>query len=161
MKVAELLIRKGVLKKQVTELEASLVGGIRIPETEVDGQEDIELILKTIQEKYDEMHKLGCIVGKCNHVNEVAPGQTVDDALVMRDILIKQLTALREAYRECKGGRGGYRSCDTEVKYVTRIPPTRLRTMIDQKQSELYALETKIQIANWAADVDAFVSSTT
>lgn len=150
MKIAEVLIRKGVVKKQIAELEATLADGIRVPESEQADQEDVDPLLESISAKYRELYDIGCTISTCNRLFEITPNQTLDQALVLRDVLIKRLTKLREFHKLAKGDRY---TRDSETKYVVRLPQSRTRSMIDKLQTELHDIETKIQIANWQYDV--------
>lgn len=156
MKLAELLIRKGIVKKQLAELENTLANNVRVPEDSVSNCEEVEPILQAIAVKYEELYRIGATIGKYNRIFETKEGQTIDDALVCRDLLIKRLTKLREVYRTAKSERSGYR--ENDVKYTVLLSPLKLRAMIDGLQEELNEVETKIQVANWQNDVpeDAF-----
>lgn len=157
MKTAELLIRKGVVKKQLQELEATLAENIRLPEADAAAGEEIEPLLEAIDAKYQELLNIGIAIGERNHTCTISPdGPTIDAALVQRDILIKRLTKLRETYKYSKHERCGYRD---DTKYVVRLPPQRIRAMIDRYQTQLHELETAIQIANWTASKEPQKSS--
>jgi hypothetical protein len=158
MKLAELLIRKGIVKKHLKELESTLENNVRVPEDSVADCEEVEPILEGIAVKYEELYHIGATIGKYNRVFEIAPGQTIDDALVRRDLLIKRLTNLREVYRTAKSDRTGYHR-DNDVKYIVLLSPLRLRALIDGFQTELNELETKIQIANWKHDIPECVEN--
>lgn len=151
MKLAELLIRKGIVKKQLKELESTLENNVRVPEDSVANCEDVEAIMESMSSKYEALYQIGAIVGKYNRIFEIAPGQTIDDALVRRDLLIKRLTNLREVYRTAKSDRSGYR--DSDVKYTVLLSPLKVRALIDTLQAELNELETKIQVANWNNEI--------
>lgn len=151
MKLAELLVRKGIVKKQLTELESMLSSNACVPEESVAECEEIEPLFASIDAKYEELHKIGVAVSKYNREFETSkPGETIDQALVRRDVLIKRLTKLREIYRSVKTQRGYSRD---DGKYVVLVSPLRMRGLIDQFQTELNELETRVQMANWKHDI--------
>lgn len=153
MKLAEALIERAALQRQVDQLQARILQSARHQE----GEEPAEDAAALLQEAQDVLSRLGALVLEINLTNAAAvlpDGTTLTAALAERDEL-RRLHALIGSAADAAAGsnRDGYRQLRTELRWVPALPVGALRRQVDDLARRLRDLEARIQRANWEVDL--------
>jgi hypothetical protein len=81
-------------------------------------------------------------------------GDTLTDALARRDVLRLRHGLVTSAASAAAGeGQRGFRQLRSELKMIPALPVAELRGEADELARQLREVDTRIQRANWEADL--------
>lgn len=155
MKLAEALVQRSDAQKRLEQLthRASMVA--RYQEGEPP-EEDPAALLAAARVAVDEIEGLVRRINRTNATTELQPGQTITDAIARRDAL-RSRRKLEADIADAASGRGdrfGFvRATRSELRYVTDLSVSDLRSEADRAAREFRELDTLIQQANWSTEL--------
>jgi len=152
MKLAEALIERAALQRQVEQLHARIVANARYQEGE-EPAEDAAALLTEVSTALDALRDLVLAINLTNAASSTAAGEPLTAALATRDALRKRHAILVSAADAAAGSGGGYRQLRSELRQVAALPVGTLRTEADLLAKRIRDLESSIQQANWEVDL--------
>lgn len=149
MKLAEALIRRSDLQKRLDQLGERLRLSAKVQE----GSNPPEDPLALLGELNDVTTELTKLVEQVNITNSrvVLDGQTLTAMLAHREQLAKKITILRGVVAE--SSKPMPMITRSELRTVSTIKISDLRSTIDSLSKEHRELDTKIQGANWNTEL--------
>ena len=149
MKLAEALIARADLQRKIAQIRSRMEQNAKVQEGEQPA-ESIEELLTLYNEMMTELERLIKCINRTNGVTEF-DGGTLTDAIAERDCLTGKIHAYRELYDAAAIKQERYSR--SEVKYVRCIDTAQLQNKIDEMSKMFRELDTKIQAANWSAEL--------
>ena len=150
MKIAEALILRADCQRRVAELKNRIVTNALVQEGEAPA-EDPQTLIAEHERVAADLLLLVQLINATNSATIVEDGQTMTDALALRDSL-RLRHKMFEALATTAATRGD-RYSRTEIKSVPTIAVTTIRPRMDAIAREFRALDTKIQSLNWQVDL--------
>jgi len=149
MKLAEALIERADLQKQIAQLRSRMVQNAKVQEGETPA-EAVETLLPLYEAM---MQALETLIRRINRTNSTTPLEeaTLADAIAARDSLRGRISAHRELYDAAAIQQGRYSR--SEVKYIRCVDTAMLQKRIDGLSRQFRELDTKIQAANWMTEL--------
>ena len=153
MKLAEALIERAALQKQVEQLHARVVQNARFQEGE-EPAEDATALLAEVGGVLDHLTGLVVAINLTNAAIRTADGEPLTAALAQRDALRRRHSLLTAAADAAAGSSwDGHRQLRSELRQIAALPVAQLRREADGIAKALRDLETAIQRVNWEADL--------
>lgn len=154
MKLAEALINRADLQKRVEQLRSRIVGNARYQEGE-EPSEDAGALLTEVGGVLDALEQLVVAVNLTNASTILDDGRTMTEALAHRDALRTRHAILVAAADASAGSRefGDYRQLRSELRQLSALPTSAVRSQADDVARRLRELDVLIQQANWEADL--------
>lgn len=154
MKLAEALALRADAVRRVEQLRHRVTDNARYQEGE-EPAEDATALLTEADAVLDDLEGLIRRINRTNAAAVIGPQGTMTDALARRDILRKRHALLVAAADAAAGqGRlGMMRQLRSELKTLTALPVTQLRTRADHIARQIRDLDVRIQQANWEVDL--------
>ena len=157
MKLAEALAERAELARRVEQLRSRVVGNARYQE----GEEPAENAAELLEQADADLARLEALIARINRTNATVtlPGdetvpQTLTAALARRDVLRLRHSLVGAAADAAAGaGQRGYRQMRSELPMLAALPVSTLRAQADELAQELRLLDTRIQRANWEAEL--------
>jgi len=149
MKLAEALIERADLKKQVEQIIKRMKDDARVQEGD-SPIEDISDLLSVYESMSEKLEGLIVRINKTNGVT-MLDGISLADAIARRDCLKARIGAYR-AVREAALAKPD-RYTRNEIKYVRTVDIAKLQRVIDDYSRQYRELDTKIQERNWSAEL--------
>ena len=150
MKLAEALIERAELKGQLESLRMRMMNNARVQE----GTEPLETpdkLLKELEEGLARMEYLMTHINKTNANTTSKEGLTISELIAKRDCLSKKVSLLG-SYVDSASAISA-RLTHSEIKVLSAIPVSEMRTTIDKLSKELRLIDTKIQELNWLTEL--------
>lgn len=149
MKLAEALIARADGQRKIAQIRSRMEQNAKVQEGETPA-ESVEELLSLYDGMMAEHTNL---VKKINRTNNTAKldDSTLADAIAERDGLRGKINAYRELYDAAAIKQERYSR--SEVKYIRCIDTVELQNKIDTMSKQYRELDTKIQAANWAAEL--------
>lgn len=154
MKLAEALALRADAVRRVEQLRHRVTDNARYQEGE-EPAEDATALLTEADAVLDDLEGLIRRINRTNAAAVIGPQGTMTDALARRDILRKRhalLVAAADAAAD-QGRLGMMRQLRSELKTLTALPVTQLRTRADHIARQIRDLDVRIQQANWEVDL--------
>ncbi|MBP2479161.1 hypothetical protein JOF53_008033 [Crossiella equi] len=152
MKLAEALALRAEAAKRVERLRGRIVANARYQEGETPA-EDAAALLSEADTTLAELETLIRRINRTNAATRLGEG-TLTDALARRDILRLRHQLLTAAADAAAGGGNDYhRQLRSELRQLSALPVTDLRTEADRVAADLRQVDTAIQRTNWEADL--------
>ncbi|MDR2528726.1 MAG: DIP1984 family protein [Synergistaceae bacterium] len=151
MKLAEALLLRSEYQKRLENLQSRILANIKVQENENPLENPQELI----GEALELCERLCLLIQKINIRNNTAvlpTGQTLSQAIVERDMLMKKrniLASIAESAVE-----KNYRLTHAEVKMNVTISVQETQKQIDALSQRFRELDARIQGLNWTTDLD-------
>lgn len=152
MKLAEALLLRSEYQQKIENLQQRIAVNIKVQEEDTP-HEDPNDLLTEIFSLNDQLYQLIQKINATNNKTKLPNGQSIAEALVQRDMLIKKRNIL--ANMVGIANERDYRLTHTEIKMHITIPVADLQKQIDQLSREYRELDTLIQGTNWTVDMDA------
>ena len=149
MKLAEALIARADLQTKIAQLRSRMEQNAKVQEGE-EPAEPIEGLLSLYDGLIAEQAVFIKRINRTNGITELGGG-TLTDAIADRDCLRSKINAYRELYDAAAIQQGRYSR--SEVKYIRCINTVKLQNNIDTMSRQYRELDTRIQAANWAAEL--------
>ncbi|PIE47048.1 MAG: septicolysin [Gammaproteobacteria bacterium] len=150
MKLAEALLIRADMQKQLTSLKSRIESNIQVQEGETPDETPTELMI-TAQQLNNDLHTL---IGKIQRTNasvKLDNGRTMLDLLVERDMLLERHRIIMSALKEARELNQRYSL--REIKWIVTVPVKDLQKQADDVSTKIRQVNTKIQSANWLIDL--------
>ena len=150
MKLAEALALRSDATRRVEQLRARITNNARYQEGEPPA-EDAGALLTEADEVLGQLESLIRRVNRTNAATPFGEG-TLTDAIARRDVL-RLRHGLLTASADAAVGQGGMRQLRSELRWLSALPVSGLRSQADDVARQLRALDVEIQRVNWEADL--------
>lgn len=154
MKLGEALTLRADAARRLEQLQARIVASARYQE----GEEPAEDATALLAEAHQALDELELLIRRINHTNAAAhigTDTTITDLLARRDTLRQRhvlVTSTADAAAG-KGRTGVARQLRSELKMLSALPVSQLRTEADAVARELRELDVRLQQANWEIEL--------
>jgi hypothetical protein len=145
MKLAEALIERADLKKQIEQIIKRMKDDARIQEGD-SPTEDINDLLSVYEFMSEKLEGLIVRINKTNGETKL-DDISLADAIAKRDCLKTRIAAYR-AVREAALAKPD-RYSRNEIKYVRTVDIAKLQRIVDDYSKKYRELDTRIQERNW------------
>ena len=149
MKLAEALIARAELQKEVARLETRMQDNAKVQEGD-EPAEAVEKLMPQFDKLMDELEGLIVRINKTNN-NTPFDGMSLADAIAKRDNIKGKLRAYRELYAAATITYNRY--SNKEIKFVRCVDLVKLQKIIDGLSKDYRVLDTKMQGLNWTVDL--------
>ena len=150
MKLAEALLERGDAQKRLAQLQDRLKRSSWVQEGEKP-HEDPAKLRREVTALVEQLQALMTRINRANMSTRLASGDTLMEALALRDAITLQQNILRSvadaaSERVDRIGRA-------EIRRIPTIDVAELRDEIDALAKRRREIDTAIQAANWATDL--------
>jgi hypothetical protein len=152
VKLAEALILRADLQERLAQLEQRILRNAKVQEGDQPA-EDPQALLVELEQTSDELTQLIQRINRTNSVTELERGQTLSDALAVRDVLRLKNNAYRGLAQQATVTQG--RFTRSEIKYQSMVEVAAIQKRADELAKEYRELDTRIQEANWLTELVA------
>lgn len=150
MKLAEALISRADHQRRLERLKLRLLRIAKVQEGDKPAEKPGEL-LKEIERLSESLVRLIQRINATNSSTMLAAGQTITDAIAIRDILKLRYNVYIELAKAAAITQG--RTTKSEVKFKSTVEIVEIQKKADELAKEYRKLDTKIQEANWLTDL--------
>ena len=149
MKLAEALIIRADLQKQIYQLKNRLVLNSKVQEGE-EASENPHILMTKLSENISELQDL---IYRINMTNStyLVDGKPITYLMAQRETLLLKIDTLR-AFLD-NASRTVDRYSNKEIKIVSTVNVTEIQAKVDVLSKEYRLLDAKIQSVNWQADL--------
>ena len=149
MKLAEALIERANLNREIARIEARMSENAKVQEGD-EPAESIEDLLPQYENLMDSLERL---IIKINRTNGLAQFEntTLAEAITKRDCLKSKIRAYRELYEAASISQDRY--SNKEIRFVRCVDPAKLQSKIDSMSKIYRELDIKMQGTNWTVDL--------
>ncbi|MCL2861891.1 MAG: DIP1984 family protein [Firmicutes bacterium] len=150
MKLAEALILRADMKKQMERFVTRICGNCRIQEGDVPNEEPNELI-KEYEKLVEKFEKLVADINNTNAVTKNAKGVSIMELIAKRDCLALK----RNAYSSIASQLRGYnvRASKSEIKFVNIVDAKTIEKKFAAVAAKYREVDSEIQALNWSTDL--------
>jgi hypothetical protein len=151
MKLAEALMLRSEYQKKFENLQSRILANIKVQENDKPLESPQELI----KEAFEISERLCALIQKINARNNTATlpnGQTIANAIVERDALMKKRNVL--AAVATKALERDYRLTHSEVKMNVTVSVDETQKQLDAFSQQFRELDAQIQGVNWTTDLE-------
>jgi hypothetical protein len=154
VKLAEALALRAEATRRVEQLRVRIVANARFQEGEDPSEDAVELLARAA-ETLEELESLIRRINATNASTVLEGGVTITDALARRDALRLRHSVVSSAADAASGrAEPGYaRQLRSELTWRSALPVVQLREEADEVARELRELDSRVQQANWMADL--------
>jgi hypothetical protein len=151
MKLAEALAERKAAQSKLGEINERLQRVIIVPQGEQPAEEPTALLaeLVTVAER---LEWLILAVNRTNIAATIASGESLTAAIARRDVLKLRMNVIDNTLRSA--GNQYQRTRASEIKFVASVDVAEIQRERDQLAKQYRELDTAIQAANWAVDLD-------
>jgi len=152
MLLAEALLRKAVLKKEIEALEQRMGESARVPHDE-EPVDDYLVLLGSYREKECELLDMSLRILATNISTVLREGETISQAIIRRDSLKRAVSMYNKLLSAAtgSGSRGLFSSRD--VKYKRVVDMEKVRADMDNAAMQYRELDVKLQQLNWNTEL--------
>lgn len=150
MKLAEALILRADCQKRIEQLKQRLVRIARVQEGDRPA-EDPQVLLDEIERATSELMGLIQRINRTNSSVELEAGQTVSDALALRDIQQLRHGVYRDLAKAAAVTQD--RLTRSEVRFQSTVSIPEITQRADSLAKEHRELDARIQALNWRVDL--------
>ncbi|MDR1539697.1 MAG: DIP1984 family protein [Clostridiales bacterium] len=150
MKLAEALMQRSEYQKKIENMQSRILANIKVQ----DDDKPLEDPGALTKEALDLIAHLGELINKINKKNNIAllpSGKTISEAIVERDMLMRQRNLL--AAITGKAQEKDYRLTHSEVKMNVVVSLSETQRQIDELSRKFRELDAQIQGVNWTTDL--------
>ncbi|GHU66273.1 hypothetical protein AGMMS49983_15580 [Clostridia bacterium] len=149
MKLAEALIERADLKKQLAQLAERMRVNAKVQE----GDEPAESVDSIIDTYESLMERLENLIIRINRTNAMVlmDDTPIADAIANRDCLKSRLRVYKDLHNAASTQQERY--ARNEIRFVRCINPKTVQQKIDELAKAYRVLDTKIQTANWNTEL--------
>lgn len=154
MKLAEALALRSDASKRFEQLRSRAQANARYQEGEAPAENAAELVAEA-DRVLGELEELISRINRTNAATRLDEDLTVTDAIARRDVLRLRhslYTSVADA-ASGKSGPGMARQMRSELRYVSAVTVSQLRTAADEAAKQHRELDVRIQQANWETDL--------
>jgi len=150
MKLAEALIERAEIQKKNGQLISRVKANTKVQEGDLPSEKPEELIAE-----YEEnMSRFLELVRRINTTNAKTPfddGNSIADAIALRDCLGARIRAYREFYESATIKQDRYNR--SEIRFIRHIDLKELQEQINRLSKEYREIDTRLQGINWTVDL--------
>ena len=152
MLLAEALLRKAILKKELEALEQRMVESARVPHDE-EPADDYLVLLCSYRKKEGELLEMSLRILATNISTAFRAGETISQAIIRRDSLKRVVSMYNKLLSAASGSgnRGLFSSRD--VKYKRVVDMEKVRADMDNAAMQYRDLDVKLQQLNWNTEL--------
>ncbi|MDR1059861.1 MAG: DIP1984 family protein [Clostridiales bacterium] len=151
MKLAEALLLRSEYQKKIESLQSRILANIKVQENDRPLENPQELI-KAVFELSDQLCALIQKINARNGEVTLPTGQTLSEAIVERDMLMKKRNMLASIV--AKAQEKDYRLTHAEVKMNVVVSVEETQKQIDSLSQKFRELDTRIQETNWTTEAE-------
>jgi len=151
MKLAEALLQRSEYQKKICSLQQRIMNNLKVQENEKPHEEPNSL-LEEAMKLNGELCLLVKKINKKNSESKLANGQTLSEALVDRDMLMKKRLLLSNVV--ASAGERDFRLTHTEIKMHSTVDISKIQKEIDSISQQFRQIDTQIQGQNWLIDLE-------
>jgi len=149
MKLAEALNQRADLQKRIAQLRERLSNNVKVQEGDQPA-ENPEDLFKELESSLQQLKDMIVRINKTNQ-ETVWEGTTLTEIIAEKDVLSMHLAALRSTLDAANVRSDRYSR--NEIKFVRTIDVNALQKKVDNLSRDLRVLDSKLQQANWTADL--------
>lgn len=150
MKLAELLLERSALQRRIESLRGRIVGNA-VAQDGSAAHEDPRALLEEVMRSNQTLRETIVAINCANLAARTAEGQTLTEAIAMRDELAAQHAILKATAEAAVRSPDRYSS--RELAYVSQFDVGELHTRADKVAQKIRHLNAQIQQANWNNEV--------
>jgi len=150
MKLAEALLIRNELMKDVGSLKVRIAENATVQEGDAPSEDPDVLIQKALS-ALAELETLICKINRTNIQATLPDGTTMMATLAQRDCLIKQHAVLNKALENTQVKT--HRQTREEIKWVKILDVQAIQKRADVLAAQIRKLNTAIQEANWQVEL--------
>ncbi len=150
MKLAEALILRADAQKRIEQIKQRLLNNAKVQEGDEPAESPAEMISE-VEKLASELTALIQNINRTNVNTHLDNGQTVADALALRDILKLKHGIYRDLAQAATITHG--RLTRSEIKFVSTINISEIQQTADQLARQHRELDAAIQAINWNTDL--------
>lgn len=151
MKLAEALLLRSDLQKDLVWIKEHLAKGSRVQEGEKPAEDPAALIERT-EKRASELTTLMVRINSANLAQRDDRGRTLTELLAQRDVLKIKHSIYTAAYAEATGADERYSR--SEIRLQRTFDMSDMRRRIEQLSRELRQVNGSIQQLNWQVDIE-------
>ncbi len=151
MKLAEALLLRSEYQKKIENLQSRILANVKVQENDKPHENPEELL----KEAFGLSEQLCTLIQKINARNNIVTlptGQTLSEAIVERDMLIKKRNILASV--AAAAIEKDYRLTHAEVKMNVTISVEETQKQVDAFSQKFRELDTQIQGLNWTSELE-------
>jgi hypothetical protein len=151
LKLAEALLLRSEYQKRIENLQSRILANIKVQ----DGDKPLESPQELIKEAFELSEQLCALIQKINVRNNTAVlpmGQTLSEAIVERDMLMKKRKIL--ASIAAIALEKDYRLTHAEVKMNVTVSIEETQKQVDALSQKFRELDAQIQGINWTTELE-------
>lgn len=149
--LAEALLRKATLKKELDALEQRMGESARVPHDE-EPVDDYIALLDIYHKKESELMELSLRILSTNNSAAFKDGETIAQAIIRRDSLKRTVSMYSKLLSAATGGSRGLFS-SRDVKYKRVVDMDKARANMDSAAMQYRDLDVKLQQMNWNTEL--------
>ena len=149
MKLAEALNQRADLQKRIAQLRERLSNNVKVQEGDQPAENPDDLF-KELENSLQQLKEMIVRINKTNQ-ETVWEGKTLTEIIAEKDVLSMHLAALRSTLDAANVRSDRYSR--NEIKFVRTIDVNALQKKVDNLSQDLRVLDSKLQQANWTADL--------
>jgi len=150
MKLAEALIERAEIRKNLGQLISRIKDNSKVQEGDSPSEKPEELLVE-YEENTERLLELVKQINKTNCKTPFDPNMSIADAIALRDCLGAKIRAYREFYESATLKLERYSL--NEIKVVRCIDAKELQNQINKLSKEYREIDTKLQGINWTVDL--------
>jgi hypothetical protein len=150
MKLAEALILRADAQKRIEQLKHRMVRNAKVQEGDTPA-EDPQVLLAEFEQIVRDQVRLIQQINQTNVAVRLPNGQTIAEAIAVRDGLKVRQAVLRDLAQEATITPN--RHTKSEVRFRSAISVAELQAAADRLAREHRELDAQIQALNWQADL--------
>jgi hypothetical protein len=150
MKLAEALILRADGQKRIEQLKQRMFRNAKVQEGDTPA-EDPRALLAQFEQTVRDLVQLIQQINHTNGVVRLADGQSIAEAIAVRDSLKVRQQVLRDLAQAAT--ITAERHTKSEVRFYSAIPVAELQAQADRLAREHRELDAQIQAVNWQAEL--------
>lgn len=150
MKLAEALITRSDLKKELMQLRDRIKDLSKVQEGDEESPEELEYLLHSFDLIFPELEELVIRINNTNNQTEV-DGVSLSDLIVKRELMKLKIDYLRSIQKHATDR--GERYSRNEIRNIRVLNVSEMDKTINNLSKKLRLLDLKIQNLNWTVDL--------
>jgi len=150
MKLAEALLLRAEYKNKLENLQYRILSNIKVQESD----KPLENPQSLLNEAFEISEQLCALIKKincCNNETKLSTGQTLSEAIVERDMIMKKRNILSAV--ASRALERDYRLTHTEIKMNIVISIADIQKQTDMLSRQFRELDAQIQALNWLTEL--------
>jgi hypothetical protein len=150
MKLAEALILRADYQKRVEQLKQRLQQNAKVQEGDTPAENPSDLLAELERITHD-LVLLIQRINRTNSATSLPEGQTLADALALRDVIKIKLSVYRDLAQAASITQ--VRATRSEVKFRSTVNVADIQQQADRLAKAYRELDAQVQAANWLTDL--------